>query len=109
MKDAGSRPQFKPRWCAGSQRFGSEPCNDCGNKQQTRISSAGLGRARKKKGVRNLRKSVAGRRFAGVEGEPTDQMKQTTDKILSILSDPTLKDFVKTEEREGLIRKTLDE
>jgi len=45
----------------------------------------------------------------GTAGEPTDQMKQTTDKILSILSDPTLKDSQKTEERERLIRKTLDE
>jgi phospholipid transport system substrate-binding protein len=45
----------------------------------------------------------------GIAGELTDQMKQTTDKILSILSDPTLKDSPKTEERERLIRKTLDE
>ena len=45
----------------------------------------------------------------GTAGEPTDQIKQTTDKILSVLSDPTLKDSPKAEEREGLIRKTLDE
>ena len=44
-----------------------------------------------------------------IAGELTDQMKQTTDKILSILSDPTLKEPPKTEERERLIRKTLDE
>jgi len=42
-------------------------------------------------------------------GELTDQMKQTTDKFLSILSDPTWKDSSKTEERKALLRKTLDE
>ena len=36
-------------------------------------------------------------------------MKQTTDKILSILTDPTLKESPRAEERERLIRKTLDE
>jgi phospholipid transport system substrate-binding protein len=45
----------------------------------------------------------------GTAGEITDQMMQTTDKFLSILSDPTLKDSSKTEERQGLLRKTLDE
>jgi phospholipid transport system substrate-binding protein len=45
----------------------------------------------------------------GIAGELTDQMKQTTDKILSILSDPTLKESPRTEERKKLIRKTLDE
>ena len=45
----------------------------------------------------------------GIAGEPTDQMKQTTDKILSILTDPTLKESPRAEERERLIRKTLDE
>jgi phospholipid transport system substrate-binding protein len=45
----------------------------------------------------------------GIAGELTDQMKQTTDMILSIVSDPTLKDSLKTEERKGLLRKTLDE
>jgi phospholipid transport system substrate-binding protein len=42
-------------------------------------------------------------------GELTDEMKQTTDTFLSILSDPTLKDSSKKGEREGRIRKTLDE
>jgi len=45
----------------------------------------------------------------GIAGDLTDQIKQTTDKILSILSDPTLKESPRTEERERLIRKTLDE
>jgi phospholipid transport system substrate-binding protein len=45
----------------------------------------------------------------GIAGEPTDQMRQTTDKILSILSDPALKESSRTEEKERLIRKTLDE
>ena len=45
----------------------------------------------------------------GIAGELTDQMKQTTDKVLSILSDPTLKESPRTVERERLIRKTLDE
>lgn len=42
-------------------------------------------------------------------GELTDQMRQTTDKLLSVLNDPTLKDSQKTDENERLIRKTLDE
>jgi phospholipid transport system substrate-binding protein len=42
-------------------------------------------------------------------GELTDKMKRTTDKFLSILSDPTLKESEKTEESERLIRKMLDE
>ncbi len=45
----------------------------------------------------------------GIAGELTDQMTQTTDTFLSILRDPALKEASKTEEREGLIRKTLDE
>ena len=42
-------------------------------------------------------------------GEPTDQIKQTTDKILSIVTDPALKDSSKAGERESLIRKAVDE
>ena len=52
---------------------------------------------------------VFGMAAPGIAGEPTDQMKQTTDKILSILTDPTLKESPRAEERERLIRKTLDE
>ena len=45
----------------------------------------------------------------GIAGAPTDQIKQTSDKILSILSEPTLKGPSKAEERESLIRKAVDE
>jgi phospholipid transport system substrate-binding protein len=42
-------------------------------------------------------------------GEPTEKMRQTTDKILSILADPSLKKPSKVEERRRLIRKAVDE
>jgi phospholipid transport system substrate-binding protein len=42
-------------------------------------------------------------------GEPKDQLKQTTDKVLSILEDPSLKAPNKTKERRGLILKAVDE
>ena len=42
-------------------------------------------------------------------GEPTQQIKQTTDKILAILSDPALKNPEKTQEREKLISQAIDE
>ncbi len=42
-------------------------------------------------------------------GEPTDQIKQTTDKILSIVRDPSLKNPAKEKERRRLIRKAVDE
>ncbi len=42
-------------------------------------------------------------------GEPTDKIRQTTDKILSILADPSLKNPSKVEERRRLIRKAVDE
>ena len=45
----------------------------------------------------------------GWAGEPTDQIKQTTDKILSILTNPSLKGQSKTAEREKLIRQATDE
>ncbi len=41
--------------------------------------------------------------------DPMQEMKQTTDKILSILSNPALKAPSKTAEREKLIRKAVDE
>ncbi len=49
--------------------------------------------------------------FAGaaVAGEPTDQMKQTIDKVISILTDPRLKDPGRAEERGKLIRLAADE
>lgn len=42
-------------------------------------------------------------------GEPTDQIKQTTDKIISILTDPALKGPARAEEKKKLIRKASDE
>jgi phospholipid transport system substrate-binding protein len=42
-------------------------------------------------------------------GEPLDQVKQTTDKILSILNNPSLRVAGKAEEQKGLIWKAIDE
>lgn len=42
-------------------------------------------------------------------GEPTDQIRETTDKILSIVTDPALKDPARAEERRRLIRASADE
>jgi phospholipid transport system substrate-binding protein len=42
-------------------------------------------------------------------GVPTEQLKGTTDKIISILTDPELKGPSHAEKRRGLIRKTADE
>lgn len=42
-------------------------------------------------------------------GEPEEKIKQTTDKILSILTDPALKSPSKEGEREKLIRGAVDE
>jgi phospholipid transport system substrate-binding protein len=41
--------------------------------------------------------------------DPMDEIKQTTDKILSIVTNPALKTPSKTEEREKLIRQAVDE
>ncbi|MDI7261520.1 MAG: ABC transporter substrate-binding protein [Thermodesulfobacteriota bacterium] len=46
---------------------------------------------------------------AGLAGEPQDQLKGTTDKVLSILANPDLKGPGKAKERRELIRKTIDE
>ncbi len=46
---------------------------------------------------------------AGLTGEPLDQLKGTTDKVLSILADPALKGPGKAGERRELIRKAVDE
>jgi len=45
----------------------------------------------------------------GLAGEPTEKIKQTTDKILSILSDANLKDQGKAQERRKLISQAIDE
>lgn len=42
-------------------------------------------------------------------GEPTEQIKQTTDKVMSILTDPALKEPARVEERRKLIRKAVDD
>jgi phospholipid transport system substrate-binding protein len=42
-------------------------------------------------------------------GVPTEQIKETTDKIISILTDPELKGPSQAEKRRALIRKTVDE
>jgi phospholipid transport system substrate-binding protein len=52
---------------------------------------------------------VFGMTLPGLAGEPTDQIKQTTDKILSIITNPALKPPSKTAEREKLIRQAVDE
>ncbi|MGQ9636507.1 MAG: MlaC/ttg2D family ABC transporter substrate-binding protein [Thermodesulfobacteriota bacterium] len=44
-----------------------------------------------------------------LSGEPKDQLQQTTDKVLTILSDPNLKSPEKTKERRQLILKAVDE
>ncbi|MGO8987494.1 MAG: phospholipid-binding protein MlaC [bacterium] len=41
--------------------------------------------------------------------DPMDRVKQTTDKILSVVTNPALKAPSKTEEREKLIRQAVDE
>ena len=42
-------------------------------------------------------------------GEPTDQIKETTSKLLAILTDPALKNPEMEQEKRRLIRKTVDE
>ncbi len=46
---------------------------------------------------------------SAMAGEPTDQIKETTDKIISILTDPDLKDSARNEEKKKLIRQAVDE
>jgi phospholipid transport system substrate-binding protein len=41
--------------------------------------------------------------------DPIDQIRQTTDRIISILTDPALKEPAKTEERRRMIREAADE
>jgi phospholipid transport system substrate-binding protein len=42
-------------------------------------------------------------------GVPTDKIRQTSDKILSIVTNPALKESSREEERRKLIRKAVDE
>jgi phospholipid transport system substrate-binding protein len=46
---------------------------------------------------------------AAQAGDPENRIRQTTDKILSIVADPALKGPSKGEERKKLIRKAVDE
>ncbi len=45
----------------------------------------------------------------GLAGEPLEKIRQTTDKILSILADPSLKNTSKAQERRRRIRQAVDE
>jgi phospholipid transport system substrate-binding protein len=47
--------------------------------------------------------------FPAWGGVPTEKVKDTADKIISIVSDPALKDQAKAAERRDLIRKAVDE
>lgn len=45
----------------------------------------------------------------GFAGEPQDQLKETTDKVLSVLADPDMKSPSKVKERRERIQKIVDE
>lgn len=45
----------------------------------------------------------------GVTGEPTEGIRQTTDRILALLADPALKGAAKEKERRALVRKVVAE
>lgn len=45
----------------------------------------------------------------GFPGEPQNQLRQTTDKVLAILSDPALKSADRAKEKRELILKAVDE
>jgi phospholipid transport system substrate-binding protein len=47
--------------------------------------------------------------YQAFAGEPTEQIKQITDRIISVLTDPSLKEPARAEERRKLIRSTADE
>jgi phospholipid transport system substrate-binding protein len=52
---------------------------------------------------------VVGFVVPALAGEPTEKIKQTTDKILKIVTDPALKNPSREPERRRLIRKAVDE
>jgi phospholipid transport system substrate-binding protein len=52
---------------------------------------------------------VVGFAVPALAGEPTEKIKQTTDKILKIVTDPALKNPSREPERRRLIRKAVDE
>ena len=47
--------------------------------------------------------------FVSVAGTPTEDVRNTTDKIIAILTDPVLKQPAKAPERDQQIRKAVDE
>jgi len=52
---------------------------------------------------------LAGGATLASAGEPTEEIKATTDKILGVVRDPVLKGAAKEKERRVLIRKAVDE
>jgi len=52
---------------------------------------------------------ILGMSVPGWAKEPTDQVKQTTDRILSIVTDSALKSPSKAQEKRRLIRRAVDE
>jgi len=52
---------------------------------------------------------LLGSAVPGWGGEPTDRIRQTTDRILSIVRDPALKGPSKAEEKKKMIRQAVDE
>ncbi len=52
---------------------------------------------------------VLGGSVQSMAGEATEQIKQTTDKLIAVLTDPALKEPARAQERRKLIRKTVDE
>jgi len=52
---------------------------------------------------------AAGVSLGACADEPTAQVRATTDKILALLADPTLKSAARNSERRQLIRKELDQ
>ena len=60
-------------------------------------------------GVVYLAVMVLGTAFPAWAGEPTDRMKETTDRILAIVKDPSLKGPEKAEQKRKLIRQIVDE
>jgi len=52
---------------------------------------------------------IGGVSAPSLAGEPTEQVKATTDKILAIVTDPALKSADRVKERDRLIRQAVDE
>jgi phospholipid transport system substrate-binding protein len=42
-------------------------------------------------------------------GEPTEQIRETTDRVIAIVTDPALKEPARVDERRKLVRKAVDE